>query len=156
MPVRAAKAEVANVLIEVVLAYLECELDGGHIAGARKCSGNGDDMHAAIAFVVVNDASGERDLPALAVDHVVGLGDVRVERGGVGDQLEDGSGLVDVADGMVFEQRRRGVPKVVGIEGGADGERKDLAGVHVLHDDGAVVGVRLSASHDRARVSAMN
>src|SRR5208282_3824984 len=111
-----AKADVANILIEAVLAYLECELDGGHVAGARKCSGNGDDVHAAIAFVVVNDASCEGDLPPLAIDHVVGFGDVRVERGGVRDELEDGSGLVDVADGMVFEQLRRGVPKVVGVE----------------------------------------
>ena len=32
----------------------------------------------------------------------------------------------------------RGVAKVVGIEGGANGEGQNLAGVHVLHHDGAV------------------
>ena len=37
----------------------------------------------------------------------------------------------------------RGVAEVVGVEGGADGERKNLAGMYVLHDDGAVVGVGL-------------
>ena len=70
-----------------------------------------------------------------------GLATLRIERGGIGDQLEDGARLIDVAHGVVFEQRRRGVAKVVGVEGGANGERENLAGVHVLHDDGAVVGV---------------
>ena len=59
------------------------------------------DAQAAIALVVVNDAAGERDLAALAVDHVVRRGDVLVERRGIGDQLEDGAGLVDVADGVI-------------------------------------------------------
>ena len=31
--------------------------------------------------------------------------------------------------------------ELVGIECGANGERENLAGVHVLHDDGAVVGL---------------
>ena len=31
--------------------------------------------------------------------------------------------------------------ELVGIEGGANGERENLAGVDILHDDGAVVGV---------------
>ncbi len=33
--------------------------------------------------------------------------------------------------------------KIVGIESGANGERENLAGVHVLHDDGAVEGLGL-------------
>ena len=33
--------------------------------------------------------------------------------------------------------------KLVGIEGGADGERQNLARVHVLHHDRAVDGLRL-------------
>ena len=88
----------------------------------------------------MNHATREGDLTALAIDQVVRFSDVRVERGRIGDQLEDGARLIDVADRVIFEQRRRGVAKVVGVEGGAHGERENLAGVHVLHHDGAVVG----------------
>ena len=63
-----AEAEVANVLIEAILADLERELDGGHVAGARERRGYGNDAHAAVALVVVNDATGEGDLTALAID----------------------------------------------------------------------------------------
>ena len=104
-----------------------------------------------LALVVVNDAAGERDLAALAVDHVVGRGHVLVERRGVGDQLEGRAGLVDVADGVVAQQLGRGVAKVVGIEGGPDGERENLAGVHVLHHDGSVERLRLLPWRGRAR-----
>ena len=96
-----------------------------------------------LALVVVNDAAGEGDLAALAVDVVVGRDGVLVERRGVSDQLEDRAGLVDIADGVVAEQCRRGVAKVVGVEGGADGQGENLAGVHVLHDHGAVEGLGL-------------
>ena len=95
-----------------------------------------------VALVVVNHAAGKRDLAALAVDRVVGRGDMLIERGRVGDQLEDRAGLVDIADRVVPQQCRRGVAKVVGVERGPDGERQNLAGVHVLHDDGAVVRLR--------------
>ena len=78
---------------------------------------------------------------ALAVDHVVGRGHVRFERGGVGDELEGRAWLIDIADRVVFEERGRGMAELVGIERGPDGKSKNLAGVHVLHDDGAVVGV---------------
>ncbi len=83
------------------------------------------------------------DLAALAVDHVVGRGDVLIHRRGVGDELEGRAGLVDVADRVVAQQCGRGVAKLVGIERGPDGEGENLAGVHVLHDDGAVERLRL-------------
>ncbi len=137
----AAEAEVANVLIEAIGADLEGHLDGGDVAGAREGCGNGYDAHAAVAFVIVNHTTGESDLSTLAIDHVVGFCDLRIDRGGVGDQLEDRAGFVNVADGVVLEQLGRGVAKVVGVECGADREGKNLASVHVLHHDGAVVGV---------------
>ena len=132
-----AEAEGANVLIEAVVADFEREFDGGDVAGSSQSRGDGDDAHAAIGLVVVDDAAGKGDLAALAVDRVVGRGHVLVERGGVGDELEDGAWLVDIADGVVLEQLGRGVAKVVGIEGGSNGESENLAGVHVLHDDGS-------------------
>ena len=39
---------------------------------------------------------------------------------------------------MVAQQGWSGVAKIVGIKGGADSKGKDLAGMHVLHDDSAV------------------
>ena len=105
-----------------------------------------------IGLVVVNDAAARHlDLAALAVDHVVGVGDVLIERRGVGDQLEGRAGLVDIAHRVILQQRGSGAAKLVGIEGGANGERENLAGVHVLHDHGAVVGVgRLHVVVERA------
>ena len=91
----------------------------------------------------MDDAAGEGDLAALAVDHVVGLGYALVQCRRIRDELEDGAGLVDIADRVVFEQRGRGVAKVVRIEGGANGESQNLPCVHILHDDGSVIGVSL-------------
>ena len=84
-----------------------------------------------------------RDLAALAIDQVVGRGHALIERRRVGDQLERRAGLVHIADRVILQQRGRGVAKLVGIERGPNGERENLAGVHVLHDDGAVVGLGL-------------
>ena len=42
---------------------------------------------------------------------------------------------------MIFEQTRGGMSKVVGIEGGAHGEGKNLTGLRILHDHGAVQGM---------------
>ena len=58
------------------------------------------------ALVVVNHAAGERDLAALAVDHVVGRGHVLVQRRRVSDQLERRTRLVDVADRVVAQAAR--------------------------------------------------
>ena len=103
------------------------------------------DATVVLALVVVNDAAGQSNLAALAVDHVVGRGYMLFQRRRIRDQLEDRAGLVDVADGMIAQQFRRGVAKVVGVEGGADGEGQNLAGVHVL-DNHCAVG-RLGALH---------
>ena len=102
----AAETEVVNVLIEAVGADLERQLDGGDVAGLLKRLVDGDRRRSAVALVVMNDAAGERDLAALAVDHVVGLGDVWIDRRGVSDELEDRAGLVDVADGVVLAAAR--------------------------------------------------
>ncbi len=90
----------------------------------------------------MDDPAVEINLPALAVDHVVGRGDLRVHGRGIGDELEGRAGLVDIADGVVAQQVGLGVAKLVGIEGGTDGEGENLAGVHILHDDGAVERLR--------------
>jgi hypothetical protein len=50
---------------------LERQLDGGDVAGVLRAPWHRDDAHSG-RFVVVNDAAGEGDLSALAVDHVVG------------------------------------------------------------------------------------
>ena len=57
-------------------------------------------------LVVVDDAAGEGDLAALAIDHVVGRGHLLIERRGVGDQLEDRARLVDIADRVICEAAR--------------------------------------------------
>ena len=110
-----------------------------------------NDADAAVALVVVNHAAGESDLAALAVDHVVGRDHVLIERRRVGDQLEGRARLVDIADRVVAQQRRRGVAKLVGIEGGPNGERQNLAGVHVLHHHRAVHRLGLLPWRGRAR-----
>ena len=58
--------------------------------------------HAEVfALVVVNHAAGERDVAALAVNHVVGRGHVLLQRRRIGNQLEDRARLIDVADRVV-------------------------------------------------------
>ncbi len=146
-----SESEVADVLVELVGAELERELDGADIARLGECLGDGDGAEATIALVVVNDLTGDVDLAALAIDHVIGLGNGLIHRRGVGDELEDGTGLIDVADRVVAQQVGRGVAKLIGIECGTDGEGQNLAGVHVLHDDGAVERLRLLPWRDRAR-----
>ena len=71
------------------------------------------------------------------------MGHALVECGRIGNQLERRAGLVDVADRMILQQRRSGVPKLVRIERWPNCERENLAGMHVLHDDSAIVGVGL-------------
>ena len=75
---------------------------------------------------------------ALAVDHGVGRDQVLIKRGRVGDQLERRAGLVNVAHRAVTQQIRRGVAKLIGIERGPDGQRKNLAGMHILHHHRAI------------------
>ncbi len=91
----------------------------------------------------MDDAAGERDLSALAIDQVIGLGHLLIKRRGVRHELERRARLVDIADRVVLQQRGRGVAKLVGIECRPNGESENLPGVHVLHHDGAVVGVGL-------------
>ena len=133
-----AEAEVANVLIEAVRPDFEGQLDGGDVAGLFERLMDWNDS-VVLALVVVNHASRQGDFASLAVDHVVGRGYMLVEGGGVGDQLEGRTRLVDIANRVIAQQRRRGVAKLVGIEGGTDGQRQNLAGVHVLDDYGAVI-----------------
>jgi hypothetical protein len=128
-----AKAEVANVLVKALLADLHRQLDGSHVAGVLQRLMDRDAAEV-FALVVVNGAAGDGNLAALAVDHVVGRGGMLVQRGRVGDQLEDRARLVDIADGVVAEQLWRGVAEEVWVEGWADGQRQNLAGMHVLDD----------------------
>jgi len=60
-----------------------------------------------LALVIVNDAAGEGNLAAEAVDHVVGRCDVLLQRCRISDQLEDRARLVNVADSVVAQQLRR-------------------------------------------------
>ncbi len=74
----AAETEAANVLVEVVGTHLEGELDRGHVAGVLERLVDRNDA-VVFSLVVVNDAAGDGDLAALAVDHVVGPGDALIE-----------------------------------------------------------------------------
>ncbi len=67
------------------------------------------------------------------------------KRGRVSNQLEGRAGLIDVAHGVIAQQLRRSVAERVGIEGGTNGQRQNLPGVHVLYHHGAVL--RLGALH---------
>ena len=75
----AAKSEVANVFVEIVGAHFERQLYRGHVARVLQRFMHGDDV-VVVSLVVVDDAAGNRDLAALAVDHVIGLGHVLIER----------------------------------------------------------------------------
>jgi len=69
----------------------------------------------------VNDSSRQLDFSSLAVDQLVGIGDLLFQGCGVGHQLEGGAGLVDIADGVVLQQTCGSVTEIVGIKGGANG-----------------------------------
>ena len=75
-PVRLPNPKIANVFVESVGAHLQGELDGGHVAGFLERLVDGNHAHVLALIVVNNAAAGQRDLAALAVDHVVGVGDV--------------------------------------------------------------------------------
>ena len=128
----------------MVGADLQRQFDSGHVARVLQRLMHRDDPEV-VALVVVNDAARQGDRAALAVDLVVGRGYMLIEGRGIGDQLEDRARLVDVADRVVAQQHRRSVAEVIGVEGGADGQSQNLAGMHVLDDHGAVV--RMGALH---------
>ena len=98
-----------------------------------------------VRLVIVNDAAVQNDLSALAVDQVIGLGHSLVEGRRIRYQLERRAGLVHIADCVIAQQRGRGVAKLVGIERGPNGERENLARVHILHHHRPVV--RMGALH---------
>ena len=81
------------------------------------------------------------DLSALAIDHLVGVGDFLFQRRGVGHQLEGGARLIHIAYCVVLEQAGGGMAKVVGIEGGANGQSQNLAGLRILNHHRAIQGM---------------
>lgn len=95
-----------------------------------------------IGFVVVNDATGKRDLSTLTVDDVIRCGDFLIHGGRIGDKLESRAWFIDVTDGVVSQERRRGMTELIRVEGGTDGESENLPGVNILNDDSSIVGMR--------------
>ena len=97
-----AESKVANVLVELVRAHLQRQLHRGHVARVLQRLVHRNHAEV-VALVVVNHAAGERDLPALAIDHVIGRGHVLIERGRIRHQLERRARFVHVADRMVAQ-----------------------------------------------------
>ncbi len=90
----------------------------------------------------MNDSSRQLDLSSLAIDQLVGIGDLLFQGCGVGHEFESRAGLVDIAHRVVLEQTRGGVTEVVGIKGGANGQGKYLPGLRILNHHGAIQCMR--------------
>src|SRR6201995_3953292 len=89
----ASEAKIVNVLVKVVGAHLESELDGGYVAGVLKCIVDRDNSKM-IRLVIVNNASAcHLNLAALAVDHVIRMRHSLIERSVICDKLERRAGL---------------------------------------------------------------
>jgi len=54
------------------------------------------------ALDIVNDSARELDLAFLAIDHLVGMGDILLQGCGISHELERGTRLIHVADCMVL------------------------------------------------------
>ena len=93
------------------------------------------------ALIIVNDSSRELDLASLAIDHLVGIGDFLLQGRRVSHELERGTRLIHIAYCVVLKQAGGGVAKIVGIEGGANRQRENLAGIWILDNDGAIRGM---------------
>src|SRR6185437_7603331 len=137
-----AESEGANVFVETLGSEHHGYFDHAHVAGAGQRSGRSHCAHSAIALVIMDNPAEKIDLAALAVDHRVRRDQVLVQRGRIADQLECRAGLVYVAYGTIDQFGRRDAAGIVGIEAGPDGEGQNLAGVHILNDDGSVLRLR--------------
>ena len=116
------------------------DLDGAHVARLGDDVGHGE--HA-VRLAVADAHAVDDDRAHLAVEHFVGAGHFFFEPGGNGHHLEGRAGLVDVADGVVFQAFGPDFFAIVRIESGAIGERQDFAGVGIFHDHRAGDGFRL-------------
>ena len=81
------------------------------------------------------------DKTGIAVDDFVEPRQVLFEDGGIGDRLEDRTGLIDVAHGVIFERGGSDFLREVGVKSGPVRQRQDLARPRVLHHDGCGLGL---------------
>ena len=86
----------------------------------------------------MQSAAKHRHRAVLAIDDIRRLHARRVNRSRVRQQLEGRTGLVDVAHGQVRQHTRVHMLRIVWVEPGAHGKRKNLASVRVLHNDCSV------------------
>src|SRR5580704_7232656 len=98
-----------------------------------------------LARSIVHGVAGDVERAATAIHHGVGSDRFLFQGCRVGYWLEGRAGLVDVAYSVISEQIGGCVTEVIRIERGPDGEGENLAGVRILHDDGAVL--RVGAGH---------
>ena len=96
-------------------------------------------MRPAVAYAHAIDD----DRSHLAVKHFVRSRNLLFQAGGDRHHLEGRAGLVDVADGAVFQGLVLNFLSNIRIECGPVGERQNLAGVRIFHDRRAGDGVGL-------------
>src|SRR5579883_3638726 len=91
---------------------------------------------------IVDGMACDKKLASAAVHRCIRRNGFFLERSRIGDKLEGRAWLIDIADGVVFQQVCCGVAKVIRIKRRPNGEGQYLAGVWVLDNDGAVFSVR--------------
>ena len=92
-------------------------------------------------MAVVNDPSREFHLASLAINQLVGIGYLLLQGCRVSHQLEGRTWLIHIAHGVVLKQTRRGMAKIVWIEGGANGQRENLTGLRILNHHRSIQGM---------------
>src|SRR5258708_527654 len=121
----------ANVFVEAVFAQAQRDFDCAHVARFRQHSPH---RQYAMWFGVTDTHAVVDDGSHLAVEQLVGSGELFFKGGGDRHQLESRTGLVYVADGAIGKRSGRDLLAKVWIERWAVGERQDFAGVRILHD----------------------
>ena len=127
-----AETKAADVAKEPILSQTEPQLDGAHVTRLGHHVG---DSQRTEGFVVVDSMPRKHDLTHLTVDHLVGLGQVFLQRCAHRHQLERRAWLVDPAHRPVHPGCLPAFRVIVGVQSRRAGHSKDIACAGVLDDD---------------------
>src|SRR3954451_9960459 len=127
-----SEAEAVDADTEEIRAELLTDLDRTDVA---RLGNDVDERQQPVMMRVGDLARAERDVAGVAVDEIGGADHAFFDRGGSGDDLERGAGLVGVLDRTIPASDEVGAAELVRVEGRPVRQREDLAGLR-LHDDG--------------------
>src|SRR5262249_19928339 len=95
-----SEAEGAYVAVKALVSQAQRDLDSADVTGILQHLSH---RQRAVRLVIMNETPVDGDGSHLAIHHFVGIGEPLFQRRSQRDDLETRAGLVNVADGAVFE-----------------------------------------------------